>query len=129
MRSLRWPGAARLGDLWGGLVGFTAGPLGLGARISIFFGAIFLAYGVIVPYFPVWLHARGLTPIEISIVTAAPLFVRLLFTPAVLLLADRLAGLPRRHRRHRLELGGAGAGGEARSPASGRSSSSASRSC
>ena len=70
MRSLRWPGAARLGDLWGG---FTAGPLRLGARISIFFGAIFLAYGVIVPYFPVWLHARGLTPIEIS--TVAPLGV------------------------------------------------------
>lgn len=87
MRSLRWPGAARLCGMWGG---FTAGPLGLGARISIFFGAIFLAYGVIVPYFPVWLHARGLSPIEISTVTAAPLFVRVLFTPSVLLLADRL---------------------------------------
>jgi PPP family 3-phenylpropionic acid transporter len=83
MRSLRWPGAA----LGGGMGG---GPLGLGARISIFFGAIFLAYGVIVPYFPVWLHARGLSPVEISTVTAAPLFVRLLFTPSVLQLADRL---------------------------------------
>jgi len=82
MRSMRWPGAA--------LHGFSAGALGLGARISLFFGAVFLAYGVIVPYFPVWLHACGLSPVEISTVTAAPLFVRMLFTPAVLLLADRL---------------------------------------
>ena len=36
------------------------------------------------------MHARGLSPVEISTVTAAPLFVRVLFTPTVLLLADRL---------------------------------------
>lgn len=62
----------------------------LGLRISLFFGAIFLAYGVVVPYFPVWLDARGLDPLQISTVTAAPLFVRLLVTPGVGLLADRL---------------------------------------
>ena len=28
-----------------------------------FFAALFLAYGVVVPYFPVWLHARGLDPL------------------------------------------------------------------
>ena len=83
MRSVRWPGAT--------LNWVSVGPdLGLAVRVSFFFGAVFLAYGVIVPYFPVWLHARGLSPIEISTVTAAPLFVRVLFTPAVLLLADRL---------------------------------------
>ena len=62
----------------------------LGLRISLFFGAIYLAYGVVVPYFPVWLDARGLDPLQISTVTAAPLFVRLLVTPGVGLLADRL---------------------------------------
>jgi len=62
----------------------------LGLRISLFFGALFLAYGVVVPYFPVWLDARGLDPLQISTVTAAPLFVRLLVTPGVGLLADRL---------------------------------------
>ena len=45
---------------------------------------------MIVPYFPVWLHARGLTPVEISIITASPLFLRVLFTPCVGLLADRV---------------------------------------
>lgn len=68
--------------------GPTAGPLGV--RIACFYGALFLAYGVVVPYFPVWLHARGLDPLQISTVTAAPLFVRLLVTPGMGLLADRL---------------------------------------
>jgi PPP family 3-phenylpropionic acid transporter len=68
--------------------GPTAGPLGL--RIAAFFAALFLAYGVVVPYFPVWLHARGLDPLEISTVTAAPLFIRLLVTPGIGLLADRV---------------------------------------
>jgi PPP family 3-phenylpropionic acid transporter len=62
----------------------------LGARISLFFAAIFLAYGIIVPYFPVWLNARGLSPVEIAAVTSAPLFVRVFFTPCMGLLADRL---------------------------------------
>ncbi len=63
----------------------------LAVKISLFYAAVFLAYGVIVPYFPVWLHAKGLSPVEISTVTAAPLFVRVLFTPTMGLLADRLA--------------------------------------
>jgi PPP family 3-phenylpropionic acid transporter len=62
----------------------------LGARISLFFAALFIAYGVIVPYFPVWLNARELTPVEISIITAMPLFVRVLFTPCVGMIADRV---------------------------------------
>ena len=61
-----------------------------GCAYRLFFGALFLAYGVIVPYFPVWLDARGLDPLQISTVTAAPLFIRLLVTPAIGLLADRL---------------------------------------
>ena len=68
--------------------GRTAGPLG--TRIALFFAALFLAYGVVVPYFPVWLHARGLDPLQISTVTALPLFIRLLVTPSIGLLADRI---------------------------------------
>ncbi len=68
--------------------GPTAGPLGV--RIAAFFGALFLAYGIVVPYFPVWLHARGLDPLQISTVTAAPLFIRILVTPSVGFLADWL---------------------------------------
>ncbi len=68
-----------------------AGSQSLGVKVSLFFAALFLAYGVIVPYFPVWLHAKGLSPIEISTITAAPLFVRVVFTPSMGMLADRLA--------------------------------------
>ena len=60
--------------------------LSLGAGLSCYFGAVFLAYGVVVPYFPVWLQARGLSPVEISTVTAVPLFLRVLFTPSVLMI-------------------------------------------
>jgi PPP family 3-phenylpropionic acid transporter len=67
----------------------------LGARVSFFFAALFLAYGVILPYFPVWLNAKGLTPLEISTITAAPLFVRVLFTPFVGMLADWLGNYRR----------------------------------
>ena len=47
--------------------GFLAAPSDAGAqhlatRISFFFAALFLAYGVIVPYFPVWLNSKGLAP-------------------------------------------------------------------
>ncbi len=59
-------------------------------RIAAFFAALFLSYGIVVPYFPVWLHARGLEPLQISTVTAAPLFIRILVTPGISLLADRL---------------------------------------
>ena len=76
-------------------VHFERWPFGVGlpplaVKISLFFAALFLVYGVVVPYFPVWLHARGLSPIEIATITAAPLFVRVVFTPMMGLLADRL---------------------------------------
>lgn len=40
------------------------------------------------PYFPVWLAWRGLAPDEIGMVLAAPLAVRVLFTPAISFAAD-----------------------------------------
>jgi MFS transporter, PPP family, 3-phenylpropionic acid transporter len=63
----------------------------LGVRIAFFFAALFTAYGLVLPYFPVWLDSRGLTPVEISVITSAPLFVRVVFTPAVAMLAERIA--------------------------------------
>lgn len=63
-------------------------------RLAIFYGALFLIYGVHLPYLPVWLDWRGLTPEQIALVTAAPFFLRLFVTPAVAILADSTA----RHR-------------------------------
>jgi PPP family 3-phenylpropionic acid transporter len=67
----------------------SAGSL-LGARIALFFGALFVIMGLLLPYFPVWLNSRGLSPIEISTITATPLFLRVLFTPTMSFVADRL---------------------------------------
>ncbi|MEO1207146.1 MAG: MFS transporter [Pseudomonadota bacterium] len=66
-----------------------------GVGVSVYFGALFLIYGVFLPYFPVWLDWRGLTAEDIAIITALPFFVRFLASPAIALAADR-------HSTHRL---------------------------
>jgi PPP family 3-phenylpropionic acid transporter len=58
-------------------------------RLSLFFAALFVLYGVQIPFFPVWLDWRGLTPAEIGAVTAAPLFLRIVIGPVAAFLADR----------------------------------------
>ncbi len=58
-------------------------------RVSAFYAAVFLIYGFHVPYLPLWLSWRGLTDTQVAIVTAAPFFLRLVFTPAVAVEADR----------------------------------------
>jgi PPP family 3-phenylpropionic acid transporter len=63
---------------------------GFSARLSLFYAAIFLLVGVHLPYFPVWLDWRGLSAREIGIVLAAPLGVRVFFTPVISFAADRL---------------------------------------
>lgn len=62
----------------------------LGARVSLFFGALFFVYGMFVPYLPVWLDTKGLTATQISSAIAAPFFIRIVVTPYTTLLADRI---------------------------------------
>jgi PPP family 3-phenylpropionic acid transporter len=64
--------------------------------VALFYGALFVVYGTNIPFMPVWLDWCGLTAGEISIVMAAPLFLRLLVTPAVAVAADR-GGTHRRY--------------------------------
>ena len=40
-------------------------------RLSALYGGIFLAIGIMMPFWPVWLEAKGLRPTEIGIVIAA----------------------------------------------------------
>ena len=60
-----------------------------GVRVALFYAALFVLYGVHVPYLPVWLDWRGLSASEISVIMSAPFFMRLLVTPAVALVADK----------------------------------------
>lgn len=59
-------------------------------RLALLYGAIFLLVGSFLPYFPVWLDWRGLSAQEIGVVLAAPLFARILFTPTISFVADRI---------------------------------------
>lgn len=64
-------------------------PSGMAVRVAMFYGALFVIYGTHVPFTPLWLADRGLTAAEISIIMSAPLFLRVLVTPALALAADR----------------------------------------
>lgn len=54
------------------------------------YGALFFALGIYMPFFPLWLTGRGLDPQEIGVALAVPLVTRLLATPVLGLLSDRL---------------------------------------
>lgn len=59
------------------------------SSMSIFYAALFSAFGIYMPFMPVWLSARGLGPQEIAACMALPMLTRLL-VPFWGLLADRL---------------------------------------
>jgi MFS transporter, PPP family, 3-phenylpropionic acid transporter len=72
----------------------NGGSVGLQQRsfawsVGAFYGALFLVYGVSMPYLPVYLDARGLTAAEIGLVASAPLFLRLILTPVIGVHGDR----------------------------------------
>lgn len=69
-------------------------------RIALFFGALFLIYGVHLPFLPLWLEARGLTASQIALVVALPYFLRLGVSPGVAFYADRSGA----HRRYIIAL-------------------------
>jgi PPP family 3-phenylpropionic acid transporter len=51
---------------------------------------MFLLIGVYLPFFPAWLKSRGLGAGQISVILAAPMLARIIFTPAISFLADRM---------------------------------------
>lgn len=69
-------------------------------RVALFYGALFVFYGMHTPFLPVWLNWRGLSAGEISTVIAAPLFLRVFVSPVVAMAADRSGT----HRRYLLML-------------------------
>lgn len=56
--------------------------------LSILSAVLFLPMGLHLPYFSVYLCARGLTQVEIGTVLAAPLLLRIVATPVVAAIAD-----------------------------------------
>ncbi len=59
------------------------------ARVAALYGAIFILVGVQLPFFPLWLKAKGLDPQAIGIVLAVPMLVRVAAIPVASRIADR----------------------------------------
>ncbi len=65
-------------------------PSGHATRLALFYGAVFAVLGILAPFWPVWLAARGLDAKEIGIVLAVVVAVRVFANPAIAHVADRL---------------------------------------
>ena len=63
--------------------------LGFVPRLAAFYAALFILPGIQMPFFPVWLKAKGLDPKMIGVVLAVPMVVRVLAIPVVTRAADR----------------------------------------
>lgn len=60
------------------------------ARLAAFYAAAFLVLGVQLPFWPVWLAGHGLDPQQIAGVFAAAIWAKVVATPAIGALADRI---------------------------------------
>ncbi len=58
-------------------------------RLSVFYGAVFLVIGTLMPFWPVWLKSIGLTAPEIGVVFAVGVMMKLISNPLTTQLADR----------------------------------------
>jgi PPP family 3-phenylpropionic acid transporter len=65
-------------------------PAGQATRLGAFYAASFLVVGIQLPFWPVWLAGRGLDAQEIAIVFAAAIWAKVVATPLLGALADRL---------------------------------------
>ena len=57
--------------------------------MSLIFATLFVSLGTHLPYFPLWLEAKGFHAEQIAIILAAPMFLRVVTTPLLTALADR----------------------------------------
>lgn len=61
----------------------------IGARLATFYAAFLAVYGVQIPFWPVWLADKGLTPTDIGLIVAVTVGARLIGNPLAAHIADR----------------------------------------
>jgi PPP family 3-phenylpropionic acid transporter len=59
------------------------------AKLALFYAALFVIVGIQMPFFPLWLEAKGLDAREIGLVLAVPMLLRLFAIPIATREADR----------------------------------------
>lgn len=64
-----------------------------GLRLAVFYGFLFVIMGIQLPFFPLWLTARGLDPQDIGFILATPIVVRIFAVPVINRLIDRSSNL------------------------------------
>src|SRR3954469_16868242 len=62
-------------------------------KLALFYAAYFVFGGIQLPFFPLWLGARGLDAQTIGFVIAVPMVVRIIATPLITHWADRRRAL------------------------------------
>lgn len=62
---------------------------GFAGRLAVFYAALFVLMGVQLPFFPVWLKAKGLDATLIGVALALPMVVRVVAVPLATRTADR----------------------------------------
>ena len=63
--------------------------IGFAPRLAALYAGLFVMTGIQLPFFPVWLKAKGLDPGMIGMVLAAPMVVRIFAIPLAARAADR----------------------------------------
>jgi PPP family 3-phenylpropionic acid transporter len=63
--------------------------IGFSGRLAALYAALFILGGIQLPFFPVWLKAKGLDPSMIGLVLAAPMIVRVFAVTIATRKADR----------------------------------------
>jgi len=58
-------------------------------KMAIFYGAVFTLIGIHMPFWPLWLKAKGLGATEIGIIIAASVGLKVIFNPLIAHAADR----------------------------------------
>jgi len=66
---------------------------GFAPRLALYYAGYFIAVGVQIPFFPVWLAIKGLEPAMIGLVLAAPMLIRIVAVPVMTRVADRYDAL------------------------------------
>src|SRR3712207_8042843 len=69
--------------------------IALELRLGALHAASFTSHGIYLPFFPLWLESKALSPTLIGLVVAIPIIVRILTTAPLLSLADRSFGARR----------------------------------
>ena len=72
---------------------YTQMQVGFAPRLAALYAGLFITGGIQLPFFPVWLKAKGLDPQMIGLVLAAPIVARMIAVPLVARAADRREAL------------------------------------